>query len=232
MSLYVLNANYGDSLPGFETVGELLDGSIVVRSSGEADLPRDAQLLPHPLPAPLWDQIVASSPAALRLRQQLQDLIRSRYSQADEIKFSRLSGDKTALTDAQREELSQYGDFIASRLSWYKGELARLGIEKEAEKPKSQFDRDQTRYTRRAAVKDELIAWMAADNMSRVRSGVWSVGDLQALVVELAPINAMMQTLSYELAAQAIASVTNPLMTAEIKAAWVAKLTEHFYLGA
>lgn len=96
----------------------------------------------------------------------------------------------------------------------------------------SKFDRDQARYQRRAAVKDEMIAWMAADNMSRVRSGVWSVADLQALLVDLGAVNGMMQTLSYEQAAQAIATAGNPLMTAEIKAAWVAKLTEHFYLGA
>ena len=107
----------------------------------------------------------------------------------------------------------------------------QLRLAGESELP--QFDRDQTRYQRRAAVKDELIAWMAADNMSRVRSGVWSVAELQALLVDLlAPVNGMMQTLSYEQAAQAIATAGNPLMTAEIKAAWVGKLTEHFYLGA
>ena len=35
----------------------------------------------------------------------------------------------------------------------------------------SQFEIDQARYSKRAAVKDELIAYMAADNMGRVRSG-------------------------------------------------------------
>jgi len=93
----------------------------------------------------------------------------------------------------------------------------------------TQLEKDQLRYQRRAAAKDGLIAWMAADNMSRVRAGVWTVADLQVLLVDLAPVNAMMQTLSFELAAQAIAASTNPLLTPEIKAAWVAKLTEHFY---
>lgn len=94
----------------------------------------------------------------------------------------------------------------------------------------SQFEADQKRYLLRAAVKDELIAWMAADNMRRVRTGVWTVTDLLGLVEMLSPINVMMQTLSFELAAQAIFNLQVPLMTAEIKTAWVAKLTEHFYL--
>lgn len=96
----------------------------------------------------------------------------------------------------------------------------------------TQFELDQRRYQKRAAVQSELIAWMAADNMSRVRSGVWTVADLTSLLSDpdLTAANAYMQTLSYELAAQAIAQSSNPLLTQEIKSAWVAKLQEHFYL--
>jgi hypothetical protein len=96
----------------------------------------------------------------------------------------------------------------------------------------SQFQRDQIRYQRRAAVRDELIAWMAADNISRVRSGEWAVADLTGLMADpaLQAANAYMATLSYELAAQAIGQANNPLMTPAIKSAWVAKLQEHFYL--
>lgn len=96
----------------------------------------------------------------------------------------------------------------------------------------SQLEKDQLRYQRRAAARDSLIAWMAADNMARVRSGVWTVADLQVLLGELGAVNAMMQTLSFELAAQAIAASTNQLMTSDIKSAWVDKLTEHFYITA
>lgn len=96
----------------------------------------------------------------------------------------------------------------------------------------SQLEKDQLRYQRRAAAKDGLIAWMAADNMTRVRAGVWTVADLQSLLVDLAPINAMMQTLSFELAAQAISASSNTLLTPGIKTAWIAKLTEHFYIVA
>lgn len=96
----------------------------------------------------------------------------------------------------------------------------------------SQRELDELRYKRRAGVRDELIAWMAADNMSRVRSGEWTVFDLTGLMADpaLQEANAYMATLSYELAAQAIGQATNPLMTQEIKDAWIAKLTEHFYL--
>lgn len=98
--------------------------------------------------------------------------------------------------------------------------------------PPTQFELDQLRYQKRAEVQSKLIAWMAADNMSRVRSGVWSVTDLTSLMSDPAVVaaNAYMQTLSYELAAQAIAAATTPLLTPAIKGAWVAKLQEHFYL--
>ena len=96
----------------------------------------------------------------------------------------------------------------------------------------SQFEIDQTRYSKRAAVMDELMAYMAADNMGRVRSGQWTVAELTGLMSDpdVSAATAYMGTLSYELAAQAIAQATTPLLTPEIKAAWVAKLQEHFYL--
>ena len=97
----------------------------------------------------------------------------------------------------------------------------------------TQFELDQRRYQKRAAVQSELIAWMAADNMSRVRSGVWTVADLTSLMSDpaVASAQAYMGTLSYELAAQAIEQATHPLLTSEIKSAWVARLQEHFYLS-
>lgn len=96
----------------------------------------------------------------------------------------------------------------------------------------SQFEKDQSRYSKRAAVKDELMAYMAADNMGRVRSGVWTVAELTGLMTDpdVSAATAYMGTLSYELAAQAIAQATTPLLTPEIKAAWVSKLQEHLYL--
>jgi hypothetical protein len=96
----------------------------------------------------------------------------------------------------------------------------------------AQFQRDEARYRRRAAVKDELLSFMAADNMSRVRSGVWTVADLTGLLADpdVAAATQFMGTLSYELAAQAIASATTPLLTPTIRADWIGKLQAHFYL--
>lgn len=96
----------------------------------------------------------------------------------------------------------------------------------------TQFELDQNRYHKRAAVQADLMSWMAADNMSRVRSGTWTVPQLTGLLSDPAVQAAQtyMSTLSYELAAQAIQAVTTPLLTTEIKAAWVARLQSHFYL--
>ena len=104
--------------------------------------------------------------------------------------------------------------------------------EMRARGPQTQFEKDQSRYTKRAAVKDELVAYMAADNMSRVRSGVWSVADLTALMDDPAVVaaNALMGTLSFELAAQQINAAATPLLTPEIKADWVSRLEAHYYL--
>lgn len=100
--------------------------------------------------------------------------------------------------------------------------------------PSTQFALDEARYKRRAAVKDDLLAFMAADNMSRVRSGAWTVAELTSLMGDpaVAAANAYMSTLSFELAAQSIMAASSPLLTSEIKAVWVGKLQEHFYLEA
>ena len=104
--------------------------------------------------------------------------------------------------------------------------------EMHARGPQTQFEKDQSRYQKRAAAKDELLAYMAADNMSRVRSGAWSVTDLTALMDDPAVVaaNALMGTLSFELAAQQIQAAVTPLLTPEIKADWVSRLEAHYYL--
>lgn len=104
--------------------------------------------------------------------------------------------------------------------------------EMRARGPQTQFEKDQSRYTKRAAVKDELMAYMAADNMSRVRSGVWTVADLTSLLDDPAMVaaNSLMGALSFEIAAQQIQAATTPLLTAEIKADWVSRLESHYYL--
>lgn len=96
----------------------------------------------------------------------------------------------------------------------------------------TQLELDTKRYQRRAAAKDGLIAYMAADNMSRVRAGVWTVPDLVALSndPDVAALLNDVNTLSFELAVQRLPTITNLMLTPEIKADWADRLANHFYL--
>lgn len=96
----------------------------------------------------------------------------------------------------------------------------------------TQFELDQNRYKKRAEVQSELLAYMAADNMSRVRSGTWSVSQLTSLLDDpsVKAAQTYMSTLSFELAAQAIQGAATPLLTPEIKADWVSRLQAAFFL--
>lgn len=96
----------------------------------------------------------------------------------------------------------------------------------------TQRDLDYRRYIRRAEVRAQLLAEMAADNMARVRAGVWTVADLQALMADpqTKVVVELINTLSFELAAAALNAAPGPLITPEIKAGWIAKLQAHYYL--
>ena len=96
---------------------------------------------------------------------------------------------------------------------------------------KTQFELDVERYAKRAIAKDKIIAEFAAENMARVRSGVWTVPQLISLTQD-AGLKALLDnvnTLSFEIASTMVPNLTNPLLTAEIKTGWVAKLQAHFY---
>lgn len=97
--------------------------------------------------------------------------------------------------------------------------------------PLTQRQADESRYLQRAAVKDSLIATMAAENMGRVRSGEWTTAQLIALAYDPVMVQTInhMNTLSYEIAANTIAASSNPLLTPAIKAGWISKLQAHFY---
>lgn len=116
-------------------------------------------------------------------------------------------------------------------------ELEAIPVEPEPEptpepEPLTQRQLDELRYQKRASVKDQLIAYMAADNMQRVRNGEWTVQNLTSLMQDpaLQAAQGFMQTLSFELAAQAISQSDHALMTEEIKSNWINKLQENFYL--
>lgn len=97
----------------------------------------------------------------------------------------------------------------------------------------SQKDLDYQKYLKRAAVKDQIIAEMASENMERVRNGIWTVSDLVSLTQdpELKLVLDDINTLSFELAQSKLNSITNPLLITEIKTGWILKLQTHLYNG-
>lgn len=112
---------------------------------------------------------------------------------------------------------------IEYTIDWSKAELPIVQL--------TSFQRDQQKYKKRADVQSELLAWMAADNMSRVRNGTWTIPQLTGLLNDPAikAAQTYMSTLSFELAAQAINSATVVELTPEIKLSWINKLAEHYY---
>lgn len=97
--------------------------------------------------------------------------------------------------------------------------------------PIIQKAKDKARYRERAKVKDELVVGICADNMERIRSGLWSVSQLVELTED--PIFKKLQddinSLSFELAQGKIMSLSNPIITQEIKNEWVARLQANLF---
>lgn len=95
----------------------------------------------------------------------------------------------------------------------------------------SQKDRDFQKYLKRAAAKDRIVAEMASENMERVRNGAWTVQNLIDLTqdAELKRVLDDISTLSFELAAQKLQAINNPLLTSDIKNSWLQKLMSNFY---
>jgi hypothetical protein len=94
-----------------------------------------------------------------------------------------------------------------------------------------QREADTERYLNRALVKDSIVAWMATENMQRVRSGVWTVPQLVGLTQDdqLKLVLDDVNTLSFELAQGKIQAITNPMITTEIKLQWISKLQENMF---
>jgi len=85
---------------------------------------------------------------------------------------------------------------------------------------------DIEKYQRRAEAKPLLMAEMAAMNVGRLKDGTWTTAQLVTLMADaqIKNIVSCMETLSFELAIQAIQACTNPLITADIKQAWITRL--------
>ena len=100
----------------------------------------------------------------------------------------------------------------------------------EEQQKQKQRESDFTRFKKRAEVKSTLIAEMAAGNMERVRSGVWTTSQLISLTqdLELKQILNDLDSLSFEIAYSRIDGLTNPLLTTEIKNSWKKLLSDNF----
>lgn len=96
--------------------------------------------------------------------------------------------------------------------------------------PLSQKTSDQIRFKKRAAVKDDILSSMAADNMERVRNGTWTAGELVSLTQdpELKNLLDDINTLSFEIAYSKVDGLTNSLLTQDIKDEWKLKYIQIF----
>lgn len=117
---------------------------------------------------------------------------------------------------------------VAGLSSEEKEGLLSLFLEWSAPTPK---EKDAIKYAKRAAVKDQIMVEMATENMERVRSGVWTTAQLISLTQdpELKLVQDDIGTLSFELALMKLQTASNPLLTPEIRGAWMIKLMRHFY---
>lgn len=97
--------------------------------------------------------------------------------------------------------------------------------------PVIQKAKDIARYKKRSEVKEELIVGICADNMGRIRSGIWTVAQLVELTED--PIFKKLQddinSLSFELAQGKVMSLTIPIITNEIKMEWVSRLQANLF---
>lgn len=97
--------------------------------------------------------------------------------------------------------------------------------------PPTQLELDRIRYSKRADAISRMLAEMAAENMDRIRMGVWTVPQLISLTqdAQIKEILTDIYSLSFEIAYSKVDGVTNPLITSSIKTIWKAKLAANFF---
>lgn len=95
----------------------------------------------------------------------------------------------------------------------------------------STAEKDLLKYLKRAEAKNKIIAWVAQENVARVKNGTWTTEQLISLTqdAELKDLLDDVNSLSFEIAANKITGLTNELLTSDIKAAWIEKLQGYFY---
>jgi hypothetical protein len=123
-----------------QEIATLEDGRTIVVLPDDAKLPADQpaqikasiEVLPTPLPDALKEQIRTASPHVNLINTRMQDRIRARYSQEDELKFSRIGTGQALgmykMTDAEKAAMVDFGVYLEECRQWAKGERAKLGV--------------------------------------------------------------------------------------------------------
>lgn len=123
-----------------QEIATLEDGRTIVTLPDGATLPTDQpaeikasiEVLPTPLPDALKEQIREASPHVRLINARMQDRIRARYSQEDELKFSRIGTGQALgmykMSDAEKAAMVDFGVYLEECRQWAKGERAKLGV--------------------------------------------------------------------------------------------------------
>ncbi len=123
-----------------QEIATLEDGRTIVVLPDGAALPTDQpaeikasiEVLPTPLPDALKEQIRAASPHVNLINTRMQDRVRARYSQEDELKFSRIGTGQALgmykMSDAEKAAMVAFGTYLEECRQWAKAERAKLGV--------------------------------------------------------------------------------------------------------
>ena len=93
-------------------------------------------------------------------------------------------------------------------------------------------EKDRIAMEKRAQIKDSLVGGIASENKERLRTGVWTYTDLITFLnsEESKKVMNDINSLSFELAQGSIMSITNPIITIDIKLQWVQRLKDNLFL--
>jgi hypothetical protein len=113
------------------TVCVLFDG-YTLPAEQPAPIKTSITVLPSPLPKELRDEIREASPHSRLIGSRMQERIRARYSQEDELKFSRIGTGQAlnlyTMSEAEQAAIGQFGLYLEECREWARAERAKLGL--------------------------------------------------------------------------------------------------------
>jgi hypothetical protein len=137
---------------------------------------------------------------------------------------------ETPCTESNQEALIADGWLIVGDAD-YAALKASMAVQVATAATAPTLESDERKYLLRSLSKDKIIAGFAGENMARLRAGQWTTPQLIMLTQHPQSIAVLndVQSLSFELAVQKIAAHPDPLMTPEVKASMIDKLTANFF---